>query len=380
MISKKPSLTAVQLVLMAVGSALVFPITFMPILLAPPANQDVWIAMLLGIAYGAVLFAPMLFLMIVLRGRTFNQMLEAVLGRVLGKILTVPFILFFVFCFTFCTLITSQFIQIHIMTRTPTWALALLIILPASYAAYKGAGTIGRLAVFIVPVMILILVLFFLLALPEMDWSVLRPVLADSTFGEINLGAFLTASRFSEVLILMVFSFHLNRQYSLPKVYLASAGVFAGCYLLILLPTLLILGLDLAKHAWGPYYLAVNHVEAFQFLENIQAFNTLAWFPTSILKMTLYLYMATAVTSGLVKARKHYYFILPFSALALIACLLPILDNSLTTVILRSDRVFPFIILPVTVVLPLLVLIVYAFRRKRLPPIPNMEGNIDSQA
>ncbi len=46
---KKASITSVQLVLMSVGSALIFPYTFMPILRTPPANQDAWIVLLLMI-------------------------------------------------------------------------------------------------------------------------------------------------------------------------------------------------------------------------------------------------------------------------------------------------------------------------------------------
>ena len=61
--TKKPAIGAAQLLFMSVGSALVFPYTFMPILTAPPANQDAWIVMFMAIAYIFIINAPLLFLM-----------------------------------------------------------------------------------------------------------------------------------------------------------------------------------------------------------------------------------------------------------------------------------------------------------------------------
>lgn len=49
--TSKTSITATQLMMLAVGSSFMFPYTFMPILNAPPANQDVWLVLLLSIVY-----------------------------------------------------------------------------------------------------------------------------------------------------------------------------------------------------------------------------------------------------------------------------------------------------------------------------------------
>jgi hypothetical protein len=51
---------------------------------------------------------------------------------------------------------------------------------------------------------------------------------------------------------------------------------------------------------------------------------------------------------------------------AFIACLLPVMDKSSTVEMLRSDQVFPFIILPITIVIPVIMLIVYLIRRKKI--------------
>lgn len=366
---KKPVIGSAQLLLMSVGSALVFPYTFMPVLTTPPANQDAWIVMLMAIAYIFIINTPLLFLMNKFRGISVNEMTETVLGKFFGKVSAVVFGLFFVYCFSACMLITAIFITLYIFPETPTWALLLYMIVPVTYASYKGAGSIGRLAFFIVPFIMFTIIIFFLLGLKLMDFGTLQPVLADSTFLELNQGAFLTGARYSEILIFLVFSFWLKQHSSINKTYAATLGTFTICFLLILLPTLTVLGVELGKHAWNPYFIYTRQVEGYDFVERVQSLNTLAWFPAALLKLMIYNFMGSHIFSGVVKAKSHKKFVLPISLLGFCVCILPFMNKSSTVEFLRSDQVFPFIVLPVTPVLPLIIVIVYFIRRKKIKRI-----------
>ncbi len=364
--NRKPSISSIQLLLMAVGSALVFPFTFMPILVSPPANQDVWVVLLISIIYILAINLPLLFLMNKLRGMNFHDMAGTVFGKVAGKIILIPFILFFLYCFTACLLITVQFINIYIFPETPTWALLTTALIPATYASYKGAGTIGRLAVFIVSFAIGAVILFFVLGIGKFDLNIIKPILSDSTFLDLNKGAFFTGARYSEILIFLVFSFYLKEDSSINKTYFSALAVFACSFFLMLFPTILTLGIDLARHMWNPYYVYTSQVEAFNFLERVQSINALAWFPMAILKLTMYNYMASHTISGFVNAKSHKYFAIPLSIIVFIICSLPLLDNSNFILLLRSDEVFPYVVLPVTFVIPIVFLIVYCIRRKKI--------------
>ena len=196
---KKPFITALQLVFMTSGSALVFPYTFMPILNTPPSNQDVWIVLIMTIAYMFLLNIPLLVITNNFRGLSFNDTFEMILGKFFGKLMAHFYVLFFAYCFTACMLIVSMFINLYLFPDTPTWGLLVTILIAVCYAAYNGAGTIGRLSTIFVPIIIFTIVFF-----PDGigRWTgVLRPVLADSKFIDINIGAFLTAARYSEIII-----------------------------------------------------------------------------------------------------------------------------------------------------------------------------------
>jgi hypothetical protein len=107
-------------------------------------------------------------------------------------------------------------------------------------------------------------------------------------------------------------------------------------------------------------------VEAFNFLERVQSINALAWFPMALLKLTMYNYMASYALSGVVKVKAHKYFLIPLSVITFIVCSLPFLDDSNLILLLRSDQVFPWVILPITFILPAVFLIVYFIRRKKI--------------
>ncbi len=367
--TKKPVISSAQLLYMSVGSALVFPYTFMPILSAPPANQDAWIVLIMAAVYIFAFSLPLLFLMNKFRGMNTNEMTEITLGKYFGKVAAVIFALFFIYCFTACMLITAVFINLYIFPETPTWALLLYMVVPVSYASYKGAGTIGRMAIFIVPFVILTIIIFFVIGLGAMDLGELQPVLADSTFIELNEGAFLTGARYSEVLIFLVFSFWLKQKSSINKTFTAAICVYAVCFFLILLPTLTVLGVELGKHVWDPYFVYTRQIKAYDFIERVQSLNILSWFPATLLKLMMYSFMGSYLLSGVVKAKSHKGFVIPISILGYSLCLIPVINKVSTIEFLRSDRVFPFVVLPVTLVLPVILVIVFFIRRKRIKAI-----------
>ncbi|MEM5771075.1 MAG: GerAB/ArcD/ProY family transporter, partial [Bacillota bacterium] len=248
-----------------------FPYTFLPALRTPPANQDSWFVAILMFIYVLILNAPLLFLMNKFRGLNINETIEIVLGKFFGKAAAVIFAGFCLFCYTACMLMGIIFLNIFVFPDTPSWALSLYFIVPVIYASLKGAGTIGRLATFIASFMIVTIVFFFLLGTNKMDFSILQPVLADSTFLELNQGAFLTASRYSEIIIFFVFSYFLKQNASINKTYAASLATFGTCVLLIMIPVLTVLGPDFAKHAWNPYFTYTRQLEAYDFIQRVQS-------------------------------------------------------------------------------------------------------------
>ena len=349
----KAVITPVQLIMMAVGSALMFPYTVMPILNTPPQNQDVWIVLLIAIVYVAIFSVPSLIIINKFRGFSLNEMAEMIMGKVLGKVVLLLFSIVFIICFCNCMLIAVIFASISVFPETPSWAFLVFMLGPISYASYKGAGTVARLATFIIPFVMFTVIVFFLMGINLMELRVLLPIFQDSSLIDLNKGAFFTAARFTEILIFLVFSFFLGQKVSINKIYTKALIIFAVFYLLILLPTILVLGIDKAQNAFNPYFIFTRQVYGFAFIERVQALNLLAWFPGALMKLIIYSFMASYLLSGVFKTNNHKGFVIPISIFGFIYCLIPWVNKSDIILLLVSDKVFPWMILPFSFGVPL---------------------------
>lgn len=363
---KKPTITAMQWSLLYIGCALAFPYTFMPILDAPPGNQDVWIVLLLGMAFSVLFQLPFLFLMNKFRGCNTHEIGELILGKFLGRLPNLLYLGICLFCFTACIMAIVMFMKFYLFTYTPIWFMLLYIIVPVTYASYKGAGTLGRLSTFLVPFIMLTILFYFVLGSPHFDLREFKPVLADSSMGQIIKGAVITAARISEVVILYIFSYFLEDKAKINKTYAITTIIYTVCFFLILIPIVLTLGMQLAKNSWSPYFLYTRQVQSYDFIERVQSLNTLAWVPVILLKVSVYNYLASYLFAGIVKAKSHRPFVIPFSIIAVIVSLLPIMNKSSTIDFIRSDQFFPFVIFPVTVLVPFAMVIIYFIRRKKI--------------
>lgn len=363
---KKPLVSTPQLVLITVGSALLFPYTLMPILMSPPANQDVWIVLLLSVVYIIIISAPMLFIINKFKGYSAVQAIEVLFGKLLGKTVAVIYVLFFILYSVICMMAMEQFVNIFLLPETPIWSVAFFLAIPSAYMSYKGAGTIGRTAPFFVILLMFTIVFYFAFSINKMDPKELMPAISDSTFLKLNLGAFYNAASFPETLIFFIFSFYLSKKVSVLKTYYVGLGVFFICYMLILLPTILVLGDEYARHAFSPYFIFARQVEVFGFLTRVQTFYVIALIPIAILKLTIYNYMAGSVINDVVGAKTHKYFVIPLAFVPFAACFVPLMRKTGTLEFLITDRFSLFITIPVVFVLPLIMLIVYLFRRKKI--------------
>lgn len=364
--NKKLTISSTQLLMMAVGSALMFPYTFMPIVNTAPANQDVWVVLVFALFYILILNTPILMLINKFRGQNVSQINELILGKFFGKAASLVFTIFFLLCFSTCMTVSGIFISLYVFPTAPTWAFLAYTLVPVSYAAFKGPAIIGRLSILIVPFVMMTIVVFFMMGMDLMDLMVLKPVLVDSAFLELNQGGLINAARYSEILIFFVFSFFLSKQASINKTYLKSLAVFFVFYALILFPSLLVLGIDLAKNAFNPYFMYTRQTYGYRFIEKIQALNTLAWYPGILLKLTINNFMASYLLSGVFGTKSHRGFVIPVSLLGFTICLLPVINKSDTILRLISDQVFPWLVLPASFAVPLILVVVYLIRRKKI--------------
>lgn len=371
----KPRITATQFVLLIVGSRLLFAYTYMPVLEMPPRNQDAWIVMLLSGPYSVVLSLPALYLVAKFRGYEIDVIMQTILGKITGKVFLVLLALFAFFCVGACPLVAVTFINTYLYPHVPSWIIYLFLFVPVCYAAWHGAGSLARLALFIVPYIIITVVLFMILSFNQLDFKILSPILADSSLLDLNLGGFYAASFFSEILAILVMSAYLEPKTNVNRAFGVSIVVFVIAVMVMIVPTLTMLGLDVARHSWNPYYVFTRQVEAYEFIQRVESLNVIAWFLGVMLKVSLFAYLCGHLLSKVVGTKSHKWFIVPIILVAFITITRPIINRTFVTDVMRSYTFeIPIIIFSV-VVLPAIAVIVYWIRRKKIQaPQPRSSG------
>jgi spore germination protein KB len=362
--SGKTKINAYELMMITVGSALMYPFTILPVASSPPANQDVWISMLVSMVYVILISVPCLVLINRFRGLDINRTVEIISGKIFGKVFLFIFVLFFMFCYAACSVSMLIFVRTYLLEKTPHWAILLALSVPVLYGAYKGAGTIGKISLFIVPLMLSIALFYFIIALPNIKLDAIKPVLADSKISDINLGAFLTAARYSDILEFFVFSYYLVRKSSINKTFFTNLIIFGITYFIIVFPTITVLGPLIAKEQMSPYFVFTRQLETYDFLRRLQSLNILVWFPGAIFKIMLHAYMISFVFKNMFRTKTHKPFVVGIVILAFFIIILLMPDSVNKIQYLKSDALFPYVVFFVAFVVPLTLVIIYLCRKK----------------
>lgn len=365
----KCSLTSTQVAMLSVGSAIMFPYTFLPVLRTPPANQDAWIVMLLSLLYIILFSFPLLFLVERFKGHDLVEINQTILGKIMGNVTSIFYMLIAVLCFVGCMALTVEYVQSYVLLETPQWVIILFIIVPLTYASQKGAGTIGRLAVIVVPMILLTIVFFFCLGLKDMKIDAIKPIIADSTLAEINKGAFLTAARYSEVLVVASFAIHMKKKDSATKAYFKGVILFGLSFFIITISVLLLLGSDLAKIYNNPFLIYCTQVGGENMFQRVQILNILAWFVGTILKLTIFNYIATYIFARVINKKSQKVFVIPLSVIAFALLLIPFMRKMSTLHLFMSDKYFPFIIFSIIFGVSMILFITYMLRMKKIDEI-----------
>jgi spore germination protein KB len=367
---KTGTISYLELLLLLIGSAIMLPYSSLPLLTAPPANQDVWVIPIISILYKIVLALPLLFIINKFKGIGINDILEIIMGKIIGKIFAFIMVTFFVYAMMVFMLTGVIFINTAVFPETPKWALALYSIIPIIYASSKGAGTLARLSTFIVPYILVTIFVFFVMDIKDMDLFILKPILVDSSLSELNRGAFIHANKMTEVLVLLAFSANIKKDTKVNSLFGWFLIIFTIFIILIIIPTITTLGMDIAKHANNAYFTFTRQVKAYDFIQRLESFNVLGWFLEMLLKTSLYNYLASSILSGVVRTKTikttYKQFVVLIAIIVFILVMIPKISNSTTLKILSSNLMYFWVVMLVTIVIPIIMIIVYFVRKDKI--------------
>lgn len=360
-------ISVLQVIVIFVICKFFFSFSFLPTVSMKPANQDAWISELLSGVMVAIFCIPLLVLAAKFQNRTFHENMEIIFGGYIGKMMGILIFLQLVFIAFVSSIFIVDFLKSAVFIKTPFYVLVISMIVPCIYAAYKGIECMGRAAMILGPVIILIIIFYLLMNISNMEFKHFLPVLADSSASDIGIGAFNNAARFHDGIIFFMFIpyFQKSKKYSITRILLITILLFTILNMIITVATQAVLTPNFAKIFRSPYYVSLQHINVYNFIQRIEFFNVIAWILVFITKISVTIIAASLEMAQIVKAKSYKSFIIPTSILIFISIVSTNISNVPNFKVVIYDYAYIIIFTAFTVV-PSIMLLVYYLRRKSI--------------
>ncbi len=363
----KESITSRQTIALMTISRLALAISIMPTINIRPHNQDTWVVVLISIVYTHVIMTPLLFLANKFKDLTMIGYLEVIHGKIIGKVVGLLYGLYFLANAFNASTIQSELITTSILSDTSEALVVIAMMVTCIYAVSRGYETGLRASEVLAPISLLIITILVLLGVNNFKYYLILPVLADSTFLDINLGAMELSTYYSEIFILTMLIPYLEQKEDITKILSKSTIYSMGLLSIIVIVAQISLGVEYIKHSNFPFLAYVRSIDIFNIVERIESLAVMGWLITSLSRVSAFLMISVAAFREVFNKDNKEKIILPITGLILTIITLWVI-NTRSVIIYRGDlnliRIVTFTIF--VIVIPLVTCIVYFIRRKSI--------------
>jgi len=284
------------------------------------ARKDAWLAILLALCGGIVLFYIFHFLYRQYPNLLFTGYIRELFGKYLGWIVGLLYCLHFLYICGRNVRELGDLLVSSTLSETPLLAINLTLVLVICYVIHLGIEVVGRTAEVFMVVLLLLGAAgnFFFLVSGDVDFHQIRPFL-ERGWKPIFTTAFphLLIFPFGEMIAFTMLLPYLNRPQLAKRAWLA-AMISSGMILswTVLLNTS-VLGVDVMQRSVFPTLTAVGKVNLFDFIERLDAIVVFTLLITVFFKASIYLYAAVLGIADLFKLKTYRQILLPIGTIVI---------------------------------------------------------------
>ncbi|MCF2132431.1 spore germination protein, partial [Strepomyces sp. STD 3.1] len=323
-----------------------------------------WLAILLGMGGGVILFFIYYFLFRQYPNLTLTGYTREVFGKYLGWIIGLLYVVFFIYASARTLRDFGGLMLSSTLPQTPLLAINLSFVLVMCYVLYLGIEVVGRTAeVFIVILFLLGIVgNFLVLVSGHVDLHYLQPFLEDG-WKPILTTAFPLATflPFGEMLVFTFLLPYLNRP-ELAKTTWLSALILSG---LILSYTtsldIAVLSVKEVERATFPLLSTIGRVELLEFIQRLDAIVVFTFLITVFFKVSIFFYSAVMGMVDLFKLENPQQIILP-SGVIVFFLSMSVASNSAEHIEEGFNIANYYLSLPFFLIIPLVMLFITIIR------------------
>ncbi|GAB1800238.1 GerAB/ArcD/ProY family transporter [Priestia megaterium] len=284
------------------------------------ARKDAWLAILLALCGGIVLFYIFHFLYRQYPNLLFTGYIRELFGKYLGWIVGLLYCLHFLYICGRNVRELGDLLVSSTLSETPLLAINLTLVLVICYVIHLGIEVVGRTAEVFMVVLLLLGAAgnFFVLVSGDVDFHQIRPFL-ERGWKPIFTTAFphLLIFPFGEMIAFTMLLPYLNRPQLAKRAWLA-AMISSGMILswTVLLNTS-VLGVDVMQRSVFPTLTAVGKVNLFDFIERLDAIVVFTLLITVFFKASIYLYASVLGIADLFKLKTYRQILLPIGTIVI---------------------------------------------------------------
>lgn len=371
----KERITSRQAVLILTLFRITLVISYTPALGLPPANQDVWIAVILSVVYSLILRIPILFLANKFSNITMMEYMEIIMGKFIGKLIITIYGVYFMGYSLFTLIIQTQLVGVAILSRTPYWIMMALVIVLSIYICLKGLIVLYWSAEFIIPASLFAIVSLIVLGLKNVDFKLILPILSDSTFLQINQGALMLSFILTDILILVMSVPYLENKKDINKIFIKGSIYSVIIVAVVIIVTQGALGIEQAKHSNYPFLIYTRLIDYSSVFERIDLIFVFTWLSANIGRIIFYMYLTFMAFKHLLRPKNDKLLIYIINTLVCIIALY--LLNTGTKVMSKGtlNTILMYVSIIFVTLIPLITMIVYFFRRKSIDKMEKIQKN-----
>ncbi|OIJ11468.1 hypothetical protein BKP37_15630 [Anaerobacillus alkalilacustris] len=332
------------------------------------AKQDVWLAILIGLLGGLLLYSLYYYLYKNFPDLPFTSYAKELLGPYISLPINLYFVLYLLYLAARNLRDFGDLLLTAVLTETPLFIVNLLMVVSVMYVIYLGIEVMARSSeIFFFVIMLLGLSSIALLYFSgDIQLSNLLPVLEEG-FGPILETAIVFPSTivfpFGEVIVFTMLLPYLNKQEQGLKVGIG-ALILSG-FILVINNTLFIavLGVDMAQRAMFPLISVISIINIADFLQRLDAIVVLTLIIGGFFKLSIFIYAALVGIADIFKLASHKKLLYPITGLILFSSLM--MADSFPEHLEEGALMINWFHRPVQMVIPLILAFIVFYKKRK---------------
>jgi len=357
---EKGKISAFQMAVLMYPTIFSTAILLLPRITGKQAAQDLWLSPIWASAAGFLSVLLVYRLHRLYPGQTFIQQCETILGPVLGKLLGFAYLFYFVHITAIILREYGEFVVGTFLRLTPILIIIALMVFVCMAAVRGGIEVLGRTAELFGPLVTLLLVIIFLLLLPELHPEYVLPFMEHGV-GPSLKGAVAPMIWFSEFWLVSFFFPYLADPERGLRWSVISVLIVMVSMVITNIIALMMFG-HLMQHLTYPVMAAAGYITVGGFIEHLESIVMAVWVAGTFLKVSTFYYAFSLATAQWLKLNDYRPVVLPLGFLLILVAFW--VTPNLIQMSYSMATTLPFYFLFYQLFVPAVLLLVAQFRRR----------------